>query len=1191
MATVSGDSSRSLAVGGWAADAEHDSKSERYLARRLAAAGNDFKGVALITFLLAAAVGTLAWFGAGAAVEHWCVPGGLPRWARWAWLATWLVTLAAAVARWIVPLVRYRVNMVYAARVIEREHPELHNDIVNAVLVKAHPDESAPLVVRSLERRAAKSLAAVPAEGVIDRGPAVRLAAVLAVLVAVACLYQVFGPKSLVKSLARLVAPWSAIVAPSRVQMSPPRLHWRMPGDERATEGDSLDGQRLPFDGTTATLVRGRQLVVAADIRGLRREERPVLQIMPMRDDGSMDPAAAAWEAGMERRGPAAGAGDTFIAVLPDAGRGIDHGLEFVLAAGDARSDPVRIAVVDSPSLLVREIRYDYPPYTGLAPETVAWQGDVRAVEGTRVTVVAESNRPLESAWIEFDGAGRRDRNMKIGASDLARATGSFELHMSADRSRPEHGAYRLMFRPRSADGAKQATLGEPMDHRIEVVADLSPEVSIDDPRESPLRVPAAAPVAVLVRAADPDFGLTRVGLEMRFQNGKPLPGVVLLEKQTAGSFKGMARFVPARLGVGAGAVIEYRAVAADTRPQQPNVAYSPWQVLVVDPSALPQREQPPAGGKRDEERQDDKPPRSGQGEREAGEERGQQDDQGAGDDSSSRDAAAGDRKEGGGQGAADDRPQKGGSRNEKGANEPQGKDEPGEQSGASDGGQGGQQQGKEAGDSGAAGQGANQPSGSGKQREGQSGGEQQGGADQSRGSDSRPSGDGRQDGQGRGQGESGEGGQQQGEGRQGQARNQPGEGNRGGNGSESGEKGGAAKPRDTVAADGTNDGEAMERILEHRQQQQGSDKEGSGKRQNSPECADADGKPCGQEGCSSCGGGGKQGGSSSDGGKSGQDSSASGRQSGGQQSGGQQSGGEQSGGEQSGGQQSGGQQSGGEQSGGEQSGGQQSGGQQSGGQQSGGQQSGGEQSGGEKSGGEKSGGEKSGRGAGGEEQGREGEDAGEADQQRSGPAQRAGGDAAGNAAEKSAGQAEQAGKTPGHAAGGNEPGGQPGPPQPGRPSDQVSPTGRGGSSNGESQAADSDDGSQDPPPSKETEWVEQDVARARNAADLAIEHLRESVAEGRTEVLEQLGWTADQARDFLARWDAMRRMAESDDPRQRGEFERAIRSLGLRPDGVRSSRDVPADVRGGQTEGRRGRPPSEYRDQVKAYLQGAATE
>lgn len=67
--------------------------------------------------------------------------------------------------------------------------------------------------------------------------------------------------------------------------------------------------------------------------------------------------------------------------------------------------------------------------------------------------------------------------------------------------------------------------------------------------------------------------------------------------------------------------------------------------------------------------------------------------------------------------------------------------------------------------------------------------------------------------------------------------------------------------------------------------------------------------------------------------------------------------------------------------------------------------------------------------------------------------------------------------------------------------------------------------------------------------------------------------------------------MAESDDPVQRGEFERTVRSLGLRPDGVRSSRDVPSDVRGGQSEGRRSRPPSEYREQFKAYTQGTAGE
>jgi hypothetical protein len=35
----------------------------------------------------------------------------------------------------------------------------------------------------------------------------------------------------------------------------------------------------------------------------------------------------------------------------------------------------------------------------------------------------------------------------------------------------------------------------------------------------------------------------------------------------------------------------------------------------------------------------------------------------------------------------------------------------------------------------------------------------------------------------------------------------------------------------------------------------------------------------------------------------------------------------------------------------------------------------------------------------------------------------------------------------------------------------------------------------------------------------------------------------------------------------------------------------VPTDVKGGQAEGRRSRPPGSYRDQLKAYLQGTGGE
>ncbi len=132
--------------------------------------------------------------------------------------------------------------------------------------------------------------------------------------------------------------------------------------------------------------------------------------------------------------------------------------------------------------------------------------------------------------------------------------------------------------------------------------------------------------------------------------------------------------------------------------------------------------------------------------------------------------------------------------------------------------------------------------------------------------------------------------------------------------------------------------------------------------------------------------------------------------------------------------------------------------------------------------------------------------------------------------------------------------------------------------------------GANEPPAVRpEMEWDRQNLDHARNAADLAVEHLRDSLDQGRRDVLDELGWTPEQARAFLDRWRAMQRLAGSDDPRERAEFEQVVRSLGLRPDGVRSSRDVPTDVKGGQAEGRRSRPPSDYRDQFKAFMQGTS--
>jgi len=228
MASVSDRPVESLAVRPWGKEAVEGSKSEQYLARRFAAASSDFKGMALTTFLLAFGVAAVGWLVIGVLVEHWVVPGGLPSWARWTWLGLGAAAAIAAIVRWLVPLFLYRVNLVYAARAIERDHPELHNDLVNAVLVKERAGDAAETVIKSLRRRAARRLSRVPDEGVVDRTPAMRLAWALAGLVCLVCLYQLVAPKSLVVSAARLVAPWTGFAPPvwpggSWARMPPPR--------------------------------------------------------------------------------------------------------------------------------------------------------------------------------------------------------------------------------------------------------------------------------------------------------------------------------------------------------------------------------------------------------------------------------------------------------------------------------------------------------------------------------------------------------------------------------------------------------------------------------------------------------------------------------------------------------------------------------------------------------------------------------------------------------------------------------------------------------------------------------------------------------------------------------------------------------------------------------------------------------
>jgi len=59
--------------------------------------------------------------------------------------------------------------------------------------------------------------------------------------------------------------------------------------------------------------------------------------------------------------------------------------------------------------------------------------------------------------------------------------TKSFSLRLDSDGVKPEHASYRLVFQPRAAaDAGREAVITDAMEHRIEVLADVAPEVAIE---------------------------------------------------------------------------------------------------------------------------------------------------------------------------------------------------------------------------------------------------------------------------------------------------------------------------------------------------------------------------------------------------------------------------------------------------------------------------------------------------------------------------------------------------------------------------------------------------------------------------------------------------------------------------------------------------------------------------------------
>ncbi len=523
--------------------------------------------------VLAALVGFLTSILIWVVIDQWFINAN----ALWRTVALISVVAITASLLWIKlrPLWGRQVNPEYAALAIEKELPELEHSLVSYQSLRDQRGDSSlkGVVVRSIGAVAARRLNANPD---VDGGPTqqwLKLLGVLGIVFTLLAAYTVFSPKNTVDSISRLFLPLARVAPPTRV-----KIDLVEPGNIEVLEGAAVD--------------------VIVHARGVGKNDAAKLQIQTQGEAASSIPLVP---------------GDQphqFIAKIQGAD-GIRKPTTYSVSLGDADAGPFSITTQAVPAVSIDEIRLRPPAYTKL-PERLVRRGAIEGVEGTEVTLVARTNRPVAKARLELNPDKKNSRrsdpiNVRISEEGRTLQAVFFLRGRENDPGGPPMQSYRIQVVDRSG---KENPV--PVVYPIRVTLDRAPTVQITTPRDWPKEIPVNGQQLIEVRASDPDFGLIETSLDIQFDvRSIAQPELIKSETGIQGEQVCIYRFRPQELGLRAGQRnIRIKATAIDNRHRiasnslESNVTTTDAIVLHIarpaeinknDPDGLQPKDQRPA--------------------------------------------------------------------------------------------------------------------------------------------------------------------------------------------------------------------------------------------------------------------------------------------------------------------------------------------------------------------------------------------------------------------------------------------------------------------------------------------------------------------------------------------------------------------------------------------------------------------
>jgi hypothetical protein len=362
------------------------------------------------------------------------------------------------------------INPLYAAARVEETVEDAKNSITG--YVEAQEEGSAhPAVKAAMSARAARAAGEADVNEAIDNRPLIVAGGVLVVfLLALGVMFFMFRPTQFNSLASRAFLPFSSPPIATRTQLTLVKPEQPEP---TITTGQTI---------TVAVHVGGKiPAKTASDrVRVLLRHNPldPNFEVIPMAEGQT----TRDWEV-----------------KIPEYL--VQHGFWYKVAAGDAETPEYKVTVRSLPLFTDFVAHYEYPAYTR-KPNDKATDPNLSGVRGTKVTLVARTNRQVQAGLMRFDAQGLRP----VAGKPVPGKPDSLAFQFTIT----EPTRYRLSM---TTTDDEQSADAPP--YQVSVDSDQPPRVEITKPEDEEKPEPANGLLAVDGTVGD-DFGIDKVRLRMR---------------------------------------------------------------------------------------------------------------------------------------------------------------------------------------------------------------------------------------------------------------------------------------------------------------------------------------------------------------------------------------------------------------------------------------------------------------------------------------------------------------------------------------------------------------------------------------------------------------------------------------------------------------------------------------------------